>query len=131
MIDSIDPEIDLEAVAWTKRPNVFLRGLPAQTNRKNFIHDVINLRAVKHALRVGLPLSLPEVPADLLTDVRQQVRRQSRDGTAILLTGSLLYWYLGDRILTCEEHCFLMGYDDDLNLQGAFEERQFFNATTF
>jgi len=117
-IRAADPSVEFDNVAWTKRSNTFLRGLQSQAQSDNFLHNVINLRAVDHAVKYNLPHALPEVPRNLLVNTRQNVCRQDPEGTITLLSHSVPYWYAGDRTLVCEEHMFLMGYDDDLNLDG-------------
>jgi hypothetical protein len=113
-------ELDLdESVApWTSRPGILLRGLPQQANEYNFQNECIDLRFARWCMLHGKPLDTAEIPDYLQTDVRQQVRRNGKNGRCTLLTGSKIYWYLRDRSLVAEEHLYNLGWGEDVVLNG-------------
>ena len=103
---------------WTSRPEIRLRGLPAQFNSCNFQNECLDLRFARWCVNNGRPCDTDEFPGYLMTDVRQHVQRNGISGKVTLLTGSNVYWYLKDRILVPEEHLFSLGWGDDVQLSG-------------
>ena len=95
-----------------------MRGLPQQLNDYNFQNEVVNLRFARWCINHGKPLDTIDFPDYLQTDVRQHVKRKGIEGQVSLLSGSRVYWYSKDRVLTAEEHLFGLGWGDDLLVDG-------------
>ena len=103
---------------WTSRPGIQLRGLPGELNDMNFQNECVDLRFARWCIIHGQPLDTTDVPGYLQTDVRQHVKRYGIQGRVSLLSGSKVYWYLKDRVLTTEEHLFSLWWGDDLVVDG-------------
>ena len=103
---------------WTSRPGVTLRGIRPQTATPNFVHELLDLRYLAFMKHRKMDPMVAEVPAELVTDLRQNVSHQKKDGSVTLLPRSLLYWHAIDRVAVGEEHIILQGWPDDFHTDG-------------
>lgn len=99
---------------WTSRPNIRLRGLPAQLQAHNFQNELLNIRWVEFCKECFLDPVVDSPPdGDCKTDVRQSFKHQLKRGTACLAGKSKIYVHGVDRTLACEEHLTNQGWSAD------------------
>ena len=101
---------------WCGRDAVMLRGLRAQGNSRNFLHDLLNLRYLHLAKRAGVGHE-DTLEGFLSVDTTQGPGRQRMDGSTTLMNKTSLYMYHNDRVATAEEHALLQGWDIDFSTE--------------
>lgn len=102
---------------WTSRPSFKGLGLPTGKGRKRVV-DLIDLVAVqickKSRTNPANPVSLEKCVQNTIVDISQSHSRPTYSntwGTAkCLCTGSTLYSYQFDRVLSAKEHLLLQGH---------------------
>ncbi len=105
-----------DARPWSDRAAVSFKGCSRQLSAWNFLYEVADLHWADFALRNDLPLDGP-APAWLVADVRQNIRRQRKDGSITMLSKSLAYLYSKDRCLCPEEMMLNQGWDDNFSCE--------------
>ena len=111
--------LDPHVKPWTHRPHIVLRGLRAQVQEWNALHELVNLRYYKLCLYWNHPIGPDcEIFREAYCDIRQELPRQRRNGRICLLTGSVCYSYNDDRALLPQEHFLHLAYADNLDLTG-------------
>ena len=95
---------------WTGRASSMLRGLPKQVQDYNFLHEVLDLNVAEFLLRRHMSFD-DLLPKDFVTDTRQSILRQRKDGDFGPLSNSKPYWHNQDRIFTFWEVLFHAGCD--------------------
>ena len=102
-----------DEMPWTDRPNMKLRGLSAQQDRKNFLHELVNLRWCALCRLHGQSFDSTNVPINAWVDVRQEFKHQLKQGGVCLLSGSLPYWFFADRVAVPLELLMHQGWNTD------------------
>ena len=103
--------LKLDSDPWTSREGIKLDGCPKQVEPRTFLTEVLNLRWAKYCQKMGLPYDAAP-PPHLFSDLRQRPSRQLVGGSLVMLTSSVAYWHLGDRVLAPIEYFLHNGWDD-------------------
>ena len=99
---------------WTSRPNIHLQGLRAQATKPNFLHRLLDCRWGEFAKAQGMDKNEePSSEAVLLTDIRQALPRQKKNGLGTLLTKSIVFIQNPkDRVAHHVEHFLRHGWNE-------------------